>query len=106
MKVNAVILNYNDADTVETLVRSICGYEVLEYIILVDNHSQDDSRQKLQQLACEHEKIQLVFLEENGGYGKGNNALVTAKTDADETFFLQLDEETTCSKISVYSLNS
>ena len=74
MKVNAVILNYNDADTVETLVRSICGYEVLEYIILVDNHSQDDSRQKLQQLACEHEKIQLVFLEENGGYGKGNNA--------------------------------
>ena len=61
MKVNAVILNYNDADTVETLVRSICGYEVLEYIILVDNHSQDDSRQKLQQLACEHEKIQLVF---------------------------------------------
>jgi len=74
MKVNAVILNYNDADTVETLVRSICGYEVLEYIILVDNHSQDDSRQKLQQLACEYEKIQLVFLEENGGYGKGNNA--------------------------------
>ena len=45
MKVNAVILNYNDADTVETLVRSICGYEVLEYIILVDNHSQADSRQ-------------------------------------------------------------
>ena len=39
MKVNAVILNYNDEDTVETLVRSICGYEVLEYIILVDNTS-------------------------------------------------------------------
>lgn len=61
MKVNAVILNYNDADTVETLVRSICGYEVLEYIILVDNHSQDDSRQKLQQLACEYEKSSWYF---------------------------------------------
>lgn len=74
MKVNAVILNYNDADTVETLVHSICGYESLEHIILVDNHSQDDSRQRLQRLARENEKIQLVFLEENGGYGKGNNA--------------------------------
>ena len=36
MKINCVILNYNDAETVEKLVRQIEKYSVLDGIVLVD----------------------------------------------------------------------
>lgn len=71
MRLNCVILNYNDADTVQKLVRMIHDYGVLEQIVLVDNASTDDSMQKLMLLA--DEKVKVVRAEQNGGYGAGNN---------------------------------
>lgn len=43
MKINCVILNYNDAGTVENLVRRIKDYRCLDRIVVVDNASTDDS---------------------------------------------------------------
>lgn len=74
MKISAVILNYNDADTVKTLTEEICGYKQLDSIILVDNHSTDDSKMVLKELEAACEKIHTLFLDFNGGYGTGNNA--------------------------------
>lgn len=71
MKLNCVILNYNDADTAEKLVGMIRGYKVLEQIVIVDNASTDDSPRQLRGL-CD-EKVTLICAEENGGYGAGNN---------------------------------
>ncbi|MCI9282849.1 MAG: glycosyltransferase family 2 protein [Lachnospiraceae bacterium] len=71
MKINCVILNYNDAETVEKLVRQIEKYSVLDGIVLVDNASTDDSWQRLQTL--KGEKISVIRAEKNGGYGAGNN---------------------------------
>lgn len=93
MKINCVILNYNDAETVLGLVEEIRGYQVLNQIVIVDNASTDDSWQKLKRLLeyggeeqqeigagedgkvrqmCAG-KIQLLRAEKNGGYGAGNN---------------------------------
>ena len=73
MKINCVILNYNDADTVVDLVHKICGYKALDRIVVVDNASTDDSWEKLEALKQESEKVDLLRAEKNGGYGAGNN---------------------------------
>ena len=78
LKINCVILNYNDADTTMGLVREICGYQALDRIVIVDNASKDDSPQKLESFRLELEqqnikKVDILASEKNGGYGAGNN---------------------------------
>ena len=41
--VTCVILNYNDAPTTINLVQSIKNYSLLNFIVVVDNCSTDDS---------------------------------------------------------------
>lgn len=72
-RVSCVILNYNDASTVKTLVRKIYAYPVFHSIILVDNCSTDNSLEQLQNLTGESEKITVLSASHNGGYGAGNN---------------------------------
>lgn len=83
--ISCVILNYNDAATVEKLVRKICHYTVFRYIVLVDNCSSDNSLTDLKKLAEElnqklekefsqkSKKIIILSAKKNGGYGAGNN---------------------------------
>ncbi len=52
-KVSCVIVNYNDADTTERLVRKICGYRSLDAVVVVDNGSTDGSEGRLRALAGE-----------------------------------------------------
>lgn len=70
-KVACVILNYNDAPTTIKLLDSIKSFEILDYIVVVDNKSTDDSLEKLQ--PYKNDKIHLIGAEKNGGYGAGNN---------------------------------
>lgn len=71
MAVSCVILNYNDHSTTSKLVNCIRDYKNLDYVVVVDNASTDDSAEKLKELADE----KVIFLEskENKGYGAGNN---------------------------------
>lgn len=71
MKIGCVILNYNDAAHVVSLVEQIRDYDSLAAIILVDNCSADDSWQVLQGLAGG--KVHACRTDRNGGYGSGNN---------------------------------
>ena len=71
MKINCVVLNYNDAETVEKLVRGIENYGCLDRIVVVDNASTDDSWQRLKRL--EGGKTDLIRAGSNQGYGAGNN---------------------------------
>ncbi len=88
MRLSCVILNYNDAETTEKLVKQITDYEVLHQIIVVDNASTDDSLERLKKLEqWEMErmelqgktrldraaKIHVISADHNGGYGSGNN---------------------------------
>ncbi len=70
-KIACVILNYNDAETTISLIQLIKKYEVIDYIVVVDNKSTDFSFEKLKKFQTE--KIRVISSEKNGGYGYGNN---------------------------------
>lgn len=69
--VSCVILNYNDAPTTITLLERIKSYDCLNYIVVVDNASTDDSWKKF--AVYKNEKIHVIQTDKNGGYGAGNN---------------------------------
>ncbi len=71
MTIACVILNYNDSNTTIDLLEKIRYYQTIDYIIIVDNRSTDDSYEKLKRYVTE--KIHLLLTERNGGYGYGNN---------------------------------
>ena len=70
-KVSCIILNYNDFTTTLNLLECIKNYSILDFIVVVDNCSTDDSWVKL--LGYKSEKIHVIKAEKNGGYGAGNN---------------------------------
>lgn len=71
MNVGCVILNYNDSGSIIKIINMIKGYQLINDIIIVDNHSTDDSVDKLRLIENKH--IHLVVNPKNGGYGYGNN---------------------------------
>lgn len=71
MNLSCIILNYNDGETTKNLIECIRDYKSLDSIIIVDNHSTDDSAEKLKELT--DEKVHMIHTEKNGGYGFGNN---------------------------------
>lgn len=78
MQLSCVILNYNDAETTEKLVKQLADYDVLHQIIVVDNASTDDSLERLRKLesdanASQSCKVRVISADHNGGYGSGNN---------------------------------
>lgn len=71
MITSCVILNYNDSETTISLIKQLENYCELDYIVIVDNMSTDDSYEILKKF--ESIKIYVVSSEYNGGYGYGNN---------------------------------
>lgn len=69
--VSCVILNYNDAPTAISLVERIKDFALLNYIVVVDNCSTDNSWEQLQHY--KNDKIHVIQSPRNGGYGSGNN---------------------------------
>lgn len=67
------ILNYNDANTVIKMVDSIKKYNLLDYILIVDNGSTDSSYSTLKEKYRSNIKVKVISSGENGGYGYGNN---------------------------------
>ena len=58
MKAGIVILNYNDAENTIKMIEQIKEYTCLKKIVIVDNHSGDDSVERLK--PYENEKIILL----------------------------------------------
>lgn len=69
--IDILVLNYNDATTTTSFVHAVRDYSCVRKILVVDNHSTDDSFGKLKSL--ENDKIVVVDSKQNGGYGSGNN---------------------------------
>lgn len=74
MKYGFVILNYNNyLDTIEC-AESILKIPRTDYsIVIVDNHSANESFQKLTEKYGAHEDIKLIKSDKNYGYSGGNN---------------------------------
>ena len=66
-----IVLNYNDAETTLSFLESARKLKEIQKIIVVDNHSTDDSYDKLK--AAEVESIEVIQTKRNGGYAYGNN---------------------------------
>lgn len=71
MKNGIIILNYNDSENTKIMLEEIKNYKVLNYIIVVDNNSSDDSLKELK--PYENKKIKIVSSSSNKGYAAGNN---------------------------------
>ncbi|MCB2293928.1 glycosyltransferase [Clostridium algoriphilum] len=71
MITSCVILNYNDSQTTAKLVSKIREYNSIDYIVIVDNKSTDDSYEILKQY--ETSTVYVILSPQNGGYGYGNN---------------------------------
>ena len=72
MKKNClVILNYNDFETTNRLIKSVWDYQILDEIIIVDNCSTDDSVKRFGEI--ENSKVNFIVTEKNEGYASGNN---------------------------------
>lgn len=71
MKLAFIILNYNDYPSTSALLENIKDYQIIDLIVVVDNHSTDKSYQEL--LNWESEKIHLIRADENKGFASGLN---------------------------------
>lgn len=71
MKNGMVILNYNDSENTKLILEEIKDFKILDAIIVVDNHSTDNSVEVLKKF--ENKKIKIVEAKENKGYAAGNN---------------------------------
>lgn len=71
--ISCEILNYNDWKTTRSLVDKIKAYEKLDYIVVVDNASPNNSFMHLKELYSNDPKVKVISTIKNGGYGYGNN---------------------------------
>lgn len=71
MKNGMVIVNYNDYNSTEELINNIKSYHILDKIVVVDNHSTDDSFHQLKKLKVPNLKI--LKVKENKGYAYAIN---------------------------------
>ena len=69
--IDILVLNYNDAVTTTAFIKSVFDFSCVRKILVVDNHSTDDSLTALKDL--ENDKVIVVDAGKNGGYGAGNN---------------------------------
>lgn len=72
-KLTCLILNYNDAATTIKLISNIQSYNILDYILVIDNYSVDNSFKILTEKYRNNPKIIIKRTKKNGGYGFGNN---------------------------------
>ena len=66
-----VIINYNDVESTKKLIENTKDYKCLDFILIVDNHSTDDSVKQLKKLRSD--KVRLLENKENKGYAYGLN---------------------------------
>lgn len=66
MKTCMVIVNYNDYISTNKLINNVKNYKTIDEIVVVDNHSNDDSINKIK-------NVTLLISKENGGYAKALN---------------------------------
>lgn len=72
MKTALLIINYNDAETTEKLIRNVEEYSCLDIVLVLDNCSTDDSFSYLKKKYMS-DKIAVIQSEANKGYAYAMN---------------------------------
>lgn len=96
MDVSIIIVNYNTCKLTQECINSIYEYtsEISFEVIVVDNASQDGSREFL----AKDPRINYLYQTSNLGFGKANNVGLTYATGK-YVFFLNSDTYLTCNII-------
>lgn len=73
--VSAVVLNYTSPQDTLRCVHTLLGQSLADQleILIVDNHSQDDSIGIIRNTFSREPRVRIVESARNGGYGTGNN---------------------------------
>ena len=71
MKNGFVVINYNDYETTEKIIKNISDYKTIDEIVIVDNCSTDNSYDEL--LKLKSKTITILKNETNAGYASGLN---------------------------------
>ena len=79
MRIECVVLNYNDAPTTTQFVGLIKNNKLINKIVIVDNNSNTETKNALKLL--KEDKVDLIFNSINGGYGAGNNVGINYALD-------------------------
>ena len=69
-----IILNYNSYDDTASCVDRLISFDAGYHLIVVDNCSPDGSGSRLSERYRGSDKVDVVIIPDNGGYGAGNNA--------------------------------
>ena len=64
MKLIYMIINYNDANTVKNLISQLHHFKKVDEILVVDNHSIDDSFKELKKLPIK--KLRVIETRKSG----------------------------------------
>lgn len=83
MKLAIVVLNWNGADLLEKCLVSLSAQTHRDFqIVVVDNNSEDNSRQVLQKLKTKlGKKLHVIFNSKNSGFAGGVNIGITYALD-------------------------
>jgi N-acetylglucosaminyl-diphospho-decaprenol L-rhamnosyltransferase len=87
--VDAVIVNYRTPELTVEAARSCISDALVRDVIVVDNASGDGSPQRIAQ-GLASDRVRLIALQDNRGFGAGNNAGAAASR-AEFLFFLNSD---------------
>lgn len=94
VKIGIVILNYNKSELVKSMAEKISLYRNIDYVVIVDNNSKDNSREVF--AGINNSKIVVIYSDCNGGYAKGNNIglrYLVEKLSCDVVFVANPDVE-------------
>lgn len=104
-QVDCIIVNFQTFELTNRAIESVLKEPELNQVIVVDNHSQDDSPPKLKAVWGDHPQVKLIFSDQNVGFGMGNN-LGLKQATAPYIFLLNSDAEVVpgCLKILLEEL--
>lgn len=71
MKTGLIIIHYNDYESLSNLIDNVKDYKCLDQIVIYDNHSKKEIRNKIEKL--KNKKIDIIINDNNKGYSYAIN---------------------------------
>lgn len=80
MKLSVVIPVYNERETIEEIIRRVEAVNLASQIVIVDDGSQDGTRERLGQIASDTAHIHVILHDKNQGKGAAVRSGIAAAT--------------------------
>jgi GT2 family glycosyltransferase len=90
INVFAIIVTYNGSRWIDRALQSVLDSMIKVNVIIVDNHSQDDTCEKVRK-SFPH--VTLMKMHRNLGFGQGNNAGIKKAYDSKASHFFLLNQD-------------